>query len=147
MRGRAGEAEPLYRSLGAKPSAVRKNIFVESVLNSQRGVSASVYQNSFHANVTDLDKMLAGAKSRMDTYSLQYAKFLEAVAVAYPNFKVKNEPVIPLIETAINIRKHLDPVRAATDPNIAYDEFLIAHRIAALGGYFITPAVESYNIF
>ncbi len=47
MMGRAGEAEPIYNSLGAKPSAVRKNIFVDSVLNSQRGVSAAVYQKVF----------------------------------------------------------------------------------------------------
>ncbi len=97
--------------------------------------------------MTNLDEMLAGAKSHMDPNSLQYAMFLEAVAIAYPNFKVKKEPVIPLIETAIKIRKHLDPAKAPTDPNIAYDEFLIAYRLAALGGYFVTPTVESYNIF
>ncbi len=147
MLGRPGEAEPLYNSTVIDAAQLKKNIFVDSVLNAQRSTAALVYRNKFGGNVTDLSKVIENTKSRIDPNSIQYAAFLEDCAFAYPNFKIKAQPAIPLIEQAISIRKRLDPVNADRNPSIANDQFLIAHRLAVLGGYFITPALESYKIY
>ena len=92
MQGRPGEAEPLYNSTSIDPAKLRRNIFVDSVLSAQRATADTVYRTKFGGNAIDLSKMIETTKLRIDPNSLQYARFLEDCAFAYPCFKKKEQP-------------------------------------------------------
>lgn len=141
--GRPAEAEALYNRYLDNDAQVRKNIFIDIVIQAQNDTARDVHTKVF-GGAADLDKVIADAATRMDPNSVQYAQLLENVAFAYPYFQIKKQPLIPIIQQAIQIRQRLGD---GDTPAIAHDKFMIAYRLAALGGNFVPPALESYDIW
>lgn len=151
--GRLGEAEPYYNQAYvsiANKRQVRKNVFIDVVIETQSAMATSVYKSKFGGNADDLAKTIADTKARLDpnggvnSRSLAYADFLESVGFAYPNFRIKRQPLIPLLEEAIQIRLR---VEGPDTPRIADDKFQIAVRLANLGGDYTAPALDAYKIW
>lgn len=141
--GRPAEAEPLYNQYRDNDALIRKNIFIDIALEAQNSAARETHEKAFGI-APDLSKVMSDNGSKMDPNSVQYAQFLDDVAIAYPYFKNKTQPVIPIIVQAMQIRQKLE---GNDSPSVAQEKFLIAHRLAALGGDYVPPALEGYAIW
>ncbi|HEY9734356.1 MAG TPA: CHAT domain-containing tetratricopeptide repeat protein [Drouetiella sp.] len=135
------EAEQCYNAAFKDSKfVISKDIFLDRLSSLQRKTCFATYNRFFKA--TDIHQCIIENQKKMDPQSIQYAKFLEDVCVSWQAFPTRNEAVIPLLKQAIAIRTKLD---GPNSPQIAHDQYLIAFRLALLGGEYSGPALESYK--
>lgn len=139
------EAELCYNTAYKdKKYVASKEIFLDNLFTIQRKTSILTYKRFFTASATDMHQCIVSNQKKIQPDSLAWAKFLEDVCVSFPQFAVRTDPVIPLLKHAIAIRTRLE---GANSPFIAHDQYLIAYRLASIGGEFSGPALKSYAMW
>jgi len=139
--GKLDEAEQCYNTaLKDNKFQITKDIFLDNLLLLQNKTCFATYKKYFKA--TDIHLCIAENQKKIEPNSIAYAKFLEDICVSFQAFPVRNEPVIPMLKQAIAIRTKL---AGPVSPEIAHDQYLMAFRLASLGGEFAQPALDSYK--